>query len=108
MGNPLTPGPSPASRARGDLLPSPRGGGAGGEGDDFPISARIVEFVRLARERHFRAGIDESADALRVAGIVQPTERSEFKSGLRTLLCSSAGDWARFDEFFDAYWRSPQ
>lgn len=77
------------------------------EAPDSLLAGRIVEFVRLVRANHFRVGIGETADALRLAAGGSVLDRPQFRWGLRSLLCSDAGDWARFDEIFDSYWRLP-
>jgi len=71
------------------------------------LAGRIVEFVRLARAHHFRVGIQETKDALDVAGRVDLLDQRQLRWGLRTLLCSNVSDWARFDQFFDRYWQRP-
>ena len=71
------------------------------------ICARIVEFVRLARANHFRVGVQEAIDALSVAERVGVADRSQLRWGLRSLLCSNAADWSRFDALFDRYWQRP-
>jgi uncharacterized protein with von Willebrand factor type A (vWA) domain len=71
------------------------------------LAGRIVEFVRLARADHFRVGIQEAKDALDVAGRVDLLDQRQLRWGLRSLLCSNAADWARFDKFFDYYWLRP-
>ena len=71
------------------------------------LAGRIVEFVRLARANHFRVGIQETKDALDVAGRVDLLDQRQLRWGLRSLLCSNAADWARFDKFFDYYWLRP-
>jgi len=71
------------------------------------LAGRIVEFVRLARAHHFRVGIQEAKDALDVAGRVDLLDQRQLRWGLRSLLCSNAADWARFDTFFDYYWLRP-
>ncbi|HEX4599563.1 MAG TPA: VWA domain-containing protein, partial [Burkholderiaceae bacterium] len=71
------------------------------------LSGRIVEFVRLVRANHFRAGIQEAADALAVAECVNIADQDQLRWGLRTLLCSNAADWSRFDGLFDRYWQRP-
>jgi len=76
--------------------------------DGTPVLAgRIVEFVRLARAQHFRVGIQEAKDALDIAGRVDLLDQRQLRWGLRSLLCSNASDWARFDPFFDRYWQRP-
>jgi uncharacterized protein with von Willebrand factor type A (vWA) domain len=71
------------------------------------LADRIVEFVRLARADHFRAGVQETQDALRLAEFVNITDPGQLRCGLRALLCSNAADWARFDPLFDRYWQRP-
>ena len=79
-----------------------------GPADGTPVLAgRIVEFVRLARAQHFRVGIQEAKDALDIAGRVDLLDQRQLRWGLRSLLCSNAADWARFDPFFDRYWQRP-
>lgn len=81
----------------------PHGSGAGAPA----LAERIVEFVRLARASHFRVGIQETKDALDVAERVDLLDQSQLRWGLRSLLCSNAADWTRFDKFFDGYWQRP-
>jgi uncharacterized protein with von Willebrand factor type A (vWA) domain len=71
------------------------------------LAGRVVEFVRLARANHFRVGIQEAEDALDVAARVDLLDQRQLRWGLRSLLCSNAADWARFDKFFDYYWLRP-
>lgn len=67
---------------------------------------RIVDFVRVARANHFKVGIQEEIDALKTAAWLGVVNRHRIREGLRTLLCSNAAEWARFDELFDEYWRT--
>jgi uncharacterized protein with von Willebrand factor type A (vWA) domain len=69
------------------------------------LTERILEFVRLMRANHFRAGLQETIDALRVAECVNVTDPDRLRWGLRALLCSNSADWSRFDPFFEGYWR---
>lgn len=69
------------------------------------LTMRVVEFVRLAREHGFQAGLEETQDALRIArrgGLLAP---QRLRWGLRALLCGSAEEWRSFDALFDSYWR---
>jgi uncharacterized protein with von Willebrand factor type A (vWA) domain len=70
------------------------------------LVARIVEFVRLARENGFQAGIGETLDAVRLAERCGALDARRLQWGLRALLCGNAEEWRRFDQLFDAYWRS--
>jgi uncharacterized protein with von Willebrand factor type A (vWA) domain len=68
------------------------------------LAARVLEFVRLLRANHFRAGVQEALDALRIAECVDITEPGRLRWGLRALLCSNETDWSRFDALFQGYW----
>lgn len=69
------------------------------------LAGRIVEFVRLMRANHFRVDVQEAIDACKGAACVNITDQRQLRWGLRSLLCSNATDWARFDQFFDRYWQ---
>jgi uncharacterized protein with von Willebrand factor type A (vWA) domain len=81
---------------------------AGAAATTVPVLAgRIVEFVRLVRAHHFRVGVQESIDAVNVASCMDIVDPLQLRWGLRSLLCSNAADWARFDQLFDRYWQHP-
>lgn len=69
------------------------------------LQGRLVEFVQLARDNGFRAGVAEVLDAQQVARICDLTHAQRLRWGLRSLLSSDQNDWGRFDELFDAYWK---
>ena len=69
------------------------------------LQTRLVGFVRMARDNGFRVGVAEELDAQRVALLADIMNSARFRWGLRSLLCSDADDWERFDEMFDAYWQ---
>jgi len=69
------------------------------------LPGRLVEFVRLARDNGFQAGIAETLDALRVARVCGLTHMQRLHWGLRSLLCGDHNNWRRFDQLFDAYWQ---
>lgn len=71
------------------------------------LATRIAGFVGTLRENGFQIGIQEQADAQRLAERVGLLERQPLRWGWRSLLCTGAGDWARFDELFDSYWLPP-
>lgn len=71
------------------------------------LTRRLAGFQAFLRGHDFRVGIPEAVDALRLAEHVDITERRRLRVGLRSLICTSASDWARFDELFDAYWLPP-
>jgi uncharacterized protein with von Willebrand factor type A (vWA) domain len=70
------------------------------------VQTRLTEFVRLARDNEFRVGVAEEIDAQRVAAHCGLFDVTQLRWGLRALLCTDAEEWQRFDELFDAYWRS--
>ena len=70
------------------------------------LQGRLVEFVRLVRQNDFHVGVAEEIDAQRVALSCGLTDGQRLHWGLRALLCSDQDEWERFDELFDAYWRS--
>lgn len=74
-------------------------------GGNDACSARVLEFVRHARAERFRAGVQESADALRLAAFVGMGDAAALRDGLRSLLCTDAEDWERFGAFFDRFWQ---
>ncbi len=76
------------------------------EGPDR-ITGRVVAFQGFLREHGYQAGIPESLAALEVARHVNVTDRHRLRAGLRSLNCCNQGEWARFDELFDAYWLPP-
>jgi len=88
-------------------LPHARRRENGPDGGPPVLAGRVVEFVRLARAQHFRVGIQEAKDALDVAARVDLLDQRQLRWGLRSLLCSNAADWARFDQFFDYFWLRP-
>lgn len=71
------------------------------------VSARITGFVARLRENGFLVGIQEQADALRLTKAVGLMEKQPLRWGWRSLLCSRAEDWSRFDDLFDSYWLPP-
>jgi len=68
------------------------------------LVSRILEFVRLMRANDFRVGVQEQLDALEVARLCNPGDRQRLYWGLRSLLCTDAGEWRRFDKLFRVYW----
>ncbi|HXW66002.1 MAG TPA: VWA domain-containing protein [Burkholderiaceae bacterium] len=69
------------------------------------LPGRIVEFVRLMRANHYRVGIQEAVDALRVAQCIDILDERQLRCALRSLLCSNPADWKGFDALFDRYWQ---
>ena len=69
-----------------------------------PLVQRLLGFARLARENGFRVGIEESLDALEMTEVAGALDKRALRFGLRTLFCSCAADWGKFDRLFDLYW----
>jgi uncharacterized protein with von Willebrand factor type A (vWA) domain len=74
---------------------------------EHSITAKIAGFVATIRENGFAVGIDESADALRIAETIGITTHTALREAWRGLLCARADEWHRFDDLFDSYWRKP-
>jgi uncharacterized protein with von Willebrand factor type A (vWA) domain len=70
-------------------------------------TARIAGFVSTLRANGFLIGVQEKEDALIVAETLGLAEKQPLRWGWRSLLCTRAEDWARFDDLFDSYWMPP-
>ena len=75
---------------------------------DRQLIAQLTGFSRFARAQNFNVGIQESVDSQRLAASIDVTNQRQLRIGLKTLMCSSVGDWERFDTVFDAYWKREQ
>lgn len=72
---------------------------------ETPLTRRLVGFSWLVRDNGFAVGVAESLDALALARCIALGDPRQLRWGLRSLFCANAGEWTRFDELFDAYWR---
>lgn len=76
--------------------------------DDFnlqhTLQTRLIEFLHLAIKNGYHAGIKESIDAQRIAGLCNITDKNRLFWGLRSLLCSDHDEWKGFEELYQAYW----
>jgi uncharacterized protein with von Willebrand factor type A (vWA) domain len=70
-----------------------------------PARRRLAGFMRTLRDNGFAVGLAETRDALAVLASPAAARPESLRPALRALLCSTHGDWERFDEIFDAYWR---
>ncbi len=68
------------------------------------LQGRLLDFARVARDNGFAIGMKEKLDALVLAGGGLLLDQRRLRWGLKSLFCSTARDWQRFDEIFDAYW----
>jgi len=64
----------------------------------------IVQFCRFAREQGLSVGVQKTLLGLRAAAVLGAPASEDFKSGLRTALCSNQEEWESFDGIFDAFW----
>ena len=71
------------------------------------VCARLIGFVQFLRANGFAVGVSEGLDALVVAQHCELMDRQRLGWGLRSLLCSNADQWSRFDSLFQAYWNPP-
>ena len=71
------------------------------------LERTIVEFCRFAQASGIAAGVKESLEAVRAAGVIGIADRQNLKFALRAVLCSTKPDWDIFDEIFDAFWSGP-
>ena len=65
----------------------------------------VLQFCRFLKRHGFLVGVQESLDALEIArlGI---SDHSLLYQSLRSMLCTSQDEWARFDDLFDQFWFS--
>jgi uncharacterized protein with von Willebrand factor type A (vWA) domain len=68
------------------------------------IEAQMTRFGRLLHDNAFPVGVPEIADAMRALGSIDALDTGQVRHALRALFASSARDWRRFDEIFDAFW----
>ena len=69
------------------------------------VNERLVGFVRYARENRFLVGMGETLDCQRVIARIGINYKPRLKLALKSIMCSNADDWARFDRLFDLYWQ---
>jgi uncharacterized protein len=68
------------------------------------LVAHTARFCRVLREEGLTATPGQALDATRALGLVDVTDREDFRLALRTALVSRAEEGPRFDAAFDAYW----
>lgn len=77
-----------------------------GESDSERVLQRLISFLRRLRSEGFSVGLAESIDAARLLGAVNFLDPHEFRWNLQSLVCGCSYEWKRFDDLFDAFWRS--
>jgi uncharacterized protein len=68
------------------------------------LRRQLAGFVRSLRDNGFAVGLSETADALRILATPLAARPSALQPALKALFCATHGDWARFDEIFQAFW----
>src|SRR5262245_34791594 len=68
------------------------------------LSANVVSFCRMLRERGFPAGPAEEAGVLEALSLIDVGNPEEFRFALRTILTGSRKELALFDELFPMFW----
>jgi uncharacterized protein len=68
------------------------------------LVAHTLGFCRLLREEGLGTTPGQTLEATRALGLVDITDREDFRLALRTALVSHGEDVRRFDAAFDAYW----
>lgn len=69
------------------------------------LSANIVQFCRYLRNRDYRIGPEEEADALRSLAFIPIGNQETFRLALKSLLARSRMQQEQFDAHFDRYWK---
>lgn len=68
------------------------------------LSANVVRFCRLLRERGVASGPAEVSAALRSLSLIRVGDPEEFRLALRTVLPGSRRELAVFDETYSLFW----
>lgn len=71
------------------------------------MKERIVGFVRLLRDAGIRISIAESIESCKALGILDITDRTQFKIALKTTLVKQQSDLNTFDRIFELYFAEP-
>jgi uncharacterized protein len=72
------------------------------------LVVHTTRFCRLLREQGLLATPGDTLDAARVLGLVDVTDREDFRSALRSVLVHRVEDLGAFEECFDAFWGAAQ
>ncbi|MBO0904803.1 vWA domain-containing protein [Jiella sonneratiae] len=69
-------------------------------------AARLAGFMAHLRDNGLRLGVSETETAMRALVEVTAADPREARLALKAVCTGSADEAARFDDLFDAYWRS--
>jgi uncharacterized protein with von Willebrand factor type A (vWA) domain len=65
---------------------------------------RVAGFSATLRDNGFAIGLSEAGDAARILASPLAARPTLLNQAFRTLFCSRADQWRKFDEIFAAYW----
>jgi uncharacterized protein with von Willebrand factor type A (vWA) domain len=68
------------------------------------VLGRLAGFTATLRDNGFAVGLAEATDAARILASPLAARPPLLGQAFRTLFCSRADDWKKFDEIFSAYW----
>ena len=71
---------------------------------DYDFITHLTRFCRLLRSHGLLIGPLETADAVRVAGIVDLMDRGRVYWSLRSVLLSRHEEAGIFDQLFERFW----
>ncbi len=71
----------------------------------FGMRRRVAGFVHTLREAGFAVGRAETGDAARLIASPLADRPERLRGALKALLSSDRGEFQRFDDLFDAFWR---
>jgi uncharacterized protein len=69
------------------------------------MTTSIISFIHYLRKEGLHAGIEQTLNALMIAGTDLFEKRDQFKIALKALCCCSQDEMHLFDKIFDDYWR---
>jgi uncharacterized protein with von Willebrand factor type A (vWA) domain len=68
------------------------------------VLGRLAGFTATLRDNGFAIGLAEAADGARILASPLAARPALLGQAFRTLFCSRADDWKKFEEIFSAYW----
>lgn len=68
------------------------------------VIGRLTGFTATLRDNGFAVGLAEAADAARILASPLAERPARLSQAFRSLFCSDAAEWRKFDDIFAAYW----
>lgn len=68
------------------------------------LEEKLIGFIYYCRERGFTISPQQSSEAFELVRLGLVLDRSQFKFGLKAILCNTQEETARFNEMFDRFW----